>query len=80
MKKIIINVLKIVIPVILGIYISWYFWTGFDEEQKDDFVTVFKQANYFWVGLALVIGFISHWSRSVRWKYALKPLGYTPST
>ena len=80
MKKTIINILKIVIPVLLGVYISWYFWTGFDDKQKDDFIKVFKQADYFWVGLALIIGFISHWSRSVRWKYALKPLGYSPST
>lgn len=80
MKKSIINVLKIVIPILVGIYICYYFWTSFDEQQKEDFVTVFKQANYAWVGLALIIGFISHWSRATRWKYALKPLGYEPST
>ncbi len=80
MKKIIINTLKIVIPVLLGIYISWYFWSSFDEEQKHQFILVFKQADYFWVFLALIIGFMSHLSRAIRWKYALKPLGHNPST
>lgn len=80
MKKTLITILKIVLPVILGIYISWYFWTSFDEDQKEEFVDVFSRANYFWVFLALLIGFISHLSRAMRWKYALKPLGYAPST
>jgi uncharacterized protein (TIRG00374 family) len=80
LKKTIINILKIIIPLFLGVYIFWYFWSSFDEQQKQDFFDVFKEADYFWVAMALIIGFISHWSRAVRWKYALKPMGYTPST
>ncbi len=80
MKKTIINILKIVVPLLLGLYIFWYFWSSFDQEQKDNFIKVFKEADYFWVFAALIIGFISHLSRSIRWKYALKPLGYQPST
>lgn len=80
MKKTLITILKVVLPIILGVYISWYFWTSFDEDQKEEFVDVFSRANYFWVFLALLIGFISHLSRAMRWKYALKPLGYEPST
>jgi glycosyltransferase 2 family protein len=79
-KSSLIKILKIVIPILVGVYICWYFWTSFDEEQKQDFFLVFKQANYFWVGLALILGFISHWSRAKRWKYALRPLGHNPST
>jgi uncharacterized protein (TIRG00374 family) len=80
LKKTIINILKIIIPLFLGVYIFWYFWSSFDAQQKQDFFDVFKEADYFWVAIALVIGFISHWSRAVRWKYALKPMGYAPST
>jgi len=64
----------------LGVYICWYFWSSFDAEQKDSFIKVFSEANYMWIGVALVIGFVSHWSRATRWKYALKPMGYNPST
>lgn len=80
MKKTIINILKIVVPLLLGLYIFWYFWSSFDQIQKDNFVTVFKEADYFWVFIALIIGFISHLSRAMRWKYSLKPLGHEPST
>lgn len=80
MKKILLTILKIVLPILLGIYISWYFWTSFDDEQKEEFLDVFNRANYFWVFLALLIGFISHLSRAIRWKYALKPMGHEPST
>lgn len=80
MKKTLITILKIVVPIILGVYISWYFWTSFEEDQKEEFVDVFSRADYFWVFLALIIGFMSHLSRAMRWKYALKPLGYEPST
>lgn len=80
MKKKLILLLKIVLPIILGVYIFWYFWTSFDDQQKDDFIDVFSRANYFWVFVALLIGFMSHMSRAMRWKYALKPMGYEPST
>lgn len=80
MKKTIINILKIIVPLLLGLYIFWYFWSSFDQEQKDNFIQVFQEADYFWVFAALVIGFISHLSRAMRWKYALKPLGHQPST
>lgn len=80
MKKILITIVKVVLPILLGVYISWYFWTSFDDSQKEDFIDVFSRANYFWVFVAILIGFASHMSRAMRWKYALKPLGYEPST
>lgn len=70
--------MKIVLPVLLGAYICWYFWTSFDEEAKKAFVRVFKEANYFWIALALLVGFVSHISRAYRWRYAIKPLGFNP--
>ena len=78
-KKQIISILKIVLPVGLGIYICWYFWTSFDDDAKDAFVNVFTEANYFWLFVSLFIGLASHLSRAYRWKYMLRPLGYEPS-
>ena len=37
-----------------------------------------KEANYFWIGISLVMGFLSHLSRAIRWNYLLEPLGYKP--
>ena len=79
MKQRIIGILKIVLPVLLGVYICWHFWTSFDEDDKDAFFQVFKEANYGILSVSLLIGFISHLSRAYRWKYVLEPLGYKPS-
>ena len=37
-----------------------------------------SNASPFWVGLSVLIGFLSHVSRAIRWKYLLEPLGYRP--
>lgn len=37
-----------------------------------------RSANYFWLALSILLGGLSHVSRSIRWRIALKPMGYTP--
>ncbi len=38
-----------------------------------------KQANFLWVGVAIIFGIVGYMSRAIRWKYLLEPLGYTAS-
>ncbi len=38
----------------------------------------FKDANYWWIGLGLFFGALSHLSRAYRWKFLLEPMGYKP--
>jgi len=35
-----------------------------------------KNANYFWIFIAMVCGILSHASRALRWNLLLKPMGY----
>ena len=44
----------------------------------DHFLQAFKNANYLWVFLALLVALLSHISRAYRWKYLLLPLGIKP--
>lgn len=44
----------------------------------DHFLQAFKNANYLWVFLALVVALLSHISRAYRWKYLLLSLGIKP--
>jgi len=37
------------------------------------------KANYYWVGLALILAFIGYIVRAYRWKILIEPLGYKPS-
>ena len=75
MKKIIINTLKIGIPLLIGVYLVWYFYSIMDEEEKTALFQHVKTANYFWIFLSLVIGLLSHISRAIRWRYMVDPLG-----
>ncbi len=79
MKKIVLNILKIGIPLLVALYICWYIWSGYTAEQKLNFIQVFKNADYFYIFLALVVGLISHLSRAHRWRYMLRSMGYNVS-
>ena len=79
MKDKIIKILKFTLPILLGLYVAWYFWNMFSEKDKEVFYDVFKEANYTILLLSLLVGLASHLARAKRWLYALKPLGYNPS-
>lgn len=78
MKKILTTILKIGIPLGLGVYLVWYFFSTLTPEQKDQIADAVVQANYWWVLFAIVPAVLSHVSRAYRWKYTLDPLGYKP--
>jgi glycosyltransferase 2 family protein len=37
-----------------------------------------NDVNYFWIGAALVLGILSHISRTIRWSYLIEPMGSKP--
>ena len=78
MKNTIIKILKIVVPIGIGIYLTIYFFSSLNKEQIEQTKSAFLDANYFWVFLGLIIAFLSHLSRAYRWLFLLEPLGYKP--
>lgn len=78
MKSQLIKILKIVVPIGIGVYLTWYFFNGLTEEQLNQTKNAFFDANYFWVITGLFIAFLSHLSRAYRWRFLLEPLGYKP--
>jgi uncharacterized protein (TIRG00374 family) len=46
--------------------------------EKQEIFDSFKQANYWWILLTIVLGILSHTSRTLRWSMLLKPMGYNP--
>ncbi len=71
--------LSILIPILLGVGIIVYQYSKFTDAQINEIVGYFKNANYFYVCLAVFIGFIGNAIRAYRWKYMLDHLGYNSS-
>ena len=67
-----------VLPITLGVFLIWYSISKLSPSDIDAIKTSFKTANYWWVGLSLFFGILSHFSRAYRWKFLLEPLGYNP--
>ena len=41
-----------------------------------ELLSYFKEANYTWIGLGVLLGVLSHLSRAYRWKFMINPMGY----
>ncbi|MGV8947169.1 MAG: lysylphosphatidylglycerol synthase transmembrane domain-containing protein [Lutibacter sp.] len=68
----------ITLPIVLGVFLIWYSLSKLSPADIQSIETSFKTANYWWVGLSLIFGVLSHLSRAYRWKFLLEPLGYKP--
>lgn len=70
------SIIQFIVLLGVGILLVWLsfrsVWT-----EKEKILNSFKNANYFWVCISIVIAFLSHFLRAFRWKYLLKPAGYT---
>jgi hypothetical protein len=75
-KKQLINLLKTVLPLLLGVYLTWYIFHSMSKEALHYFYKSLKEANYFLVVLSLVFGGLAYYARAKRWQYTLEPLGY----
>lgn len=78
MKKNLTKILKIILPLGIGIYLTWYFYSNLSPEGKAGIPKAFAEANYFWVFLSLVTAWLGHMSRAYRWQFLMEPLGYKP--
>ena len=65
--------LKILLPISVGIFCIYFSFRNIDFL---DFKQYFFQINYSWVALGIILGALSHISRSYRWKFLINPLGY----
>lgn len=74
MNKKLKTILKITLPLLLGIALVWY---SLSKITLYELLQYFKDADYKWIGLGMFLGVLSHLSRAYRWKFMLEPMGYT---
>ena len=76
MKKVALKVLKFLGFFALGAFI---FWLIYKDQDIDRIKSVLKNdVNYFWVVLSLLLGLISHTSRTMRWQLMIEPVSHKP--
>lgn len=80
MKQKIFAALRITFFLGIGCFFIWIFLRSLTPDEKDRILDSLKQANYWWIILAILLGIVSHFSRTLRWKMLLEPLGYKPKT
>jgi uncharacterized membrane protein YbhN (UPF0104 family) len=75
-KKAILTFVKTVLPLLLGVYLIWIFFSNMSPESKTLFYKAIREANYFWIVISLILGVAAYFARAWRWKYVLEPMGY----
>ncbi|HBI01619.1 MAG TPA: lysylphosphatidylglycerol synthase transmembrane domain-containing protein [Flavobacterium sp.] len=70
--------LSILLPILLGLALVIYTYNKFTPEQLEEIKLQFKNADYFYILISLLISAVALWSRGYRWRYTLEHLGYKP--
>ena len=65
--------LRVLIFLALGLLLLWWVTRG---QDLDKIMEEFRNANYFWIAMAMVAGIFSHVFRAVRWNILIRSLGY----
>ncbi|QLE03075.1 flippase-like domain-containing protein [Galbibacter sp. BG1] len=78
MTKKIKNILKRILPLLLGVFFIWYSYSNTTASDRQNIIDSIREANYFWIVLSMLMGILSHIIRAVRWNLLLEPLGYRP--
>lgn len=73
MKKVILNILKYLAFLLLGLFL---FWLSFRKLDLHEVWQEILNANYFWVGLSAIFAIVSHLFRSLRWNLLINSMGY----
>lgn len=79
MKKTLITLLKVILPLGIGVYLTWFFISRLSVLELDNLKDAFLNADYLYIIYGIVIMLLSHMSRAYRWKYMLEPLGHQPN-
>lgn len=77
MKKKISKWLSIILPLLLGVVLIVYQYHQFTPAQLLEMKGYFKNANYLYIYLSLIIAIFGFASRAYRWKFSIEHMGYT---
>jgi uncharacterized membrane protein YbhN (UPF0104 family) len=74
--KQLLNILKYTLLLAVSGLLMWYALRGQDVTKIGQYV---RSANYWWLGLTLMLSALGYFSRAYRWKMQITPTGYNPT-
>jgi glycosyltransferase 2 family protein len=75
-SAVIFKALKVILPLFLGAYLMWYFFSSMDENATEAFKSSLRHAHWGIILFTALLGAIAYFLRAWRWKYQLEPMGY----
>lgn len=75
MKKKILNVVKFILFLAVGLFL---FWLVYKDQDFNKIWASLHHVNYFWIGVGLFLGLLSHITRALRWRMLAHSLNYQP--
>ncbi len=78
MKKTTFKILKIILPLLLGVFLIWFSIKNATPLERQELLNNITSANPIFILISMLCGLLSHLSRAYRWKFLLQPLGYQP--
>lgn len=78
MNKKILSVIQYILFLGLSIFLVWWSVRKISDKGWEDIKNAFRNANYLLVIPVMITLLLSHYSRALRWKILMEPLGYTP--
>ena len=78
-KKTLGDVLRLVVFLGIGVFFIYWFLLKLDAEQKAAIWQSFREANYWWVAVAMFCALLSHFVRALRWQLLFHPIGCRPT-
>ncbi len=73
------DVLRLVVFLGIGVFFIYWFLLKLDAGQKAAIWQSFREADYWWVAVAMVCSLLSHFVRALRWQLLFHPIGCRPS-
>lgn len=78
MNKKAISILTYIVTLGLGVFLIAWSLNGLNTDDITKIKYAVSKARFELLIPILIMGFISHWSRAVRWRYLMEPLGIKP--
>lgn len=79
MKKTILTIIQYLLFLGLGIWIIYHMLGQLKPEEKVQLADAIKNANVWYLVPVVIIGFLSHLFRAIRWRYLLETVDLKPS-